>query len=109
MLGRGDVGAQIRLHDVPVLEAAWDFVARDIVPGGTRRNLASVESIVDWSERLSDTDRLILADAQTSGGLLIAADPAEAQGLLTALRAHGVADARIIGTFSNRLARIEVV
>jgi selenide,water dikinase len=104
MLGRGDVGLQIEADAVPVLAEAWDFVRQDVVPGGTRRNLAAVESMLDWSERLTDHHRLVLADAQTSGGLLIAAAPAAVATLL-----ESIPTARRIGTFTDRVGRIEVV
>src|SRR5205085_234176 len=103
MLGRGDVGARVEAEAVPVLDDAWEFVRQDVVPGGTRRNLTSVEAVVDWSERLTEHHRLVLADAQTSGGLLIAVAPSEANSLQAA-----VPDARRIGVFTERLGRIEV-
>jgi selenide,water dikinase len=51
----------------------------------------------------------VLADAQTSGGLLIAVEPAQAPMLLQDLHARGVAAATRIGTFTDRPGRIEVV
>jgi selenide, water dikinase len=107
MLGDGSVGALVRFDEVPVLDEAWDFARQDVVPGGTRRNLASVEPVVDWSERLQPHERLVVADAQTSGGLLIATAPTSSSSLLADLQASGVA-AREIGHFTDRAARIEV-
>jgi selenide,water dikinase len=108
MLGAGTVGARVELSRVPVITEAWAFAEREVVPGGTRRNLASVEGVMDWSERVSPVQQLVLADAQTSGGLLIAVDPAAAADLLADLRAHGVSDAAEIGTFTDRAGRIQV-
>jgi selenide,water dikinase len=108
MLGGGSVGARVTLDQVPVLEEAWAFVADNVVPGGTRRNLASVEPFMDWSERITAEQRLVLADAQTSGGLLMAIDPSAADALLADLRSHGVAAARVIGAFTDNAGRIEV-
>jgi len=89
---------------VPVLDEVWQLARDGIVPGGTRRNLASVEPLVDWSERLTEEHRLVLADAQTSGGLLIAVAPESADALLAALP-----QGWRIGTFTERVGRIEVV
>ena len=61
-----DVGA------VPVLPGVLDLARADVVPGGTKRNHAFVAPSTDWGE-LTNPERSILADAQTSGGLLIAA------------------------------------
>jgi selenide,water dikinase len=63
---------------------------------------------MDWSERLDEIQRLVLADAQTSGGLLIAVEPSSADALLAELRTRGVAAATRIGTFSDNSGRIEV-
>lgn len=109
MLGDGGVGARVTAASIPVIEAVWDFVADGVVPGGTRRNLASVEGIVDWSDALSPEHRLVLADAQTSGGLLIAVDPSRASALVDDLHARGVTAAAQIGTFTDHTGRIEVL
>jgi selenide,water dikinase len=102
MLGDGTVGARLVLADVPVLEEAWSFADDGVVPGGTRRNLAAVESFMDWSERISPVQQLVLADAQTSGGLLMAVDPSAAAALVAELRATR------IGVFTDKVGRIEV-
>jgi selenide,water dikinase len=109
MLGGGAIGVRVSVDAVPVLEEAWDFARQDVIPGGTRRNLASVEAFMDWSERLDETQRLVLADAQTSGGLLIAVEPSSADALLADLRTRGVAAATRIGTFTDHAGRLEVV
>jgi selenide, water dikinase len=108
MLGAGGVGARVQVEAVPVLEETWQLVERDVVPGGTRRNLASVESSIDWSERLSDVHRLVLADAQTSGGLLVAIEPSAADALIADLAARKTPAAARIGAFTDRPGRIEV-
>lgn len=109
MLGAGDIGVRLTLADVPVLSEAWTFAEEGVVPGGTRRNLVGVEPFMDWSERIAPEQQLVLADAQTSGGLLIAVDSSAAEGLIGDLHATGVAAATRIGTFTNRAARIEVI
>ena len=49
---------------IPLLEQGF-------IPGGTRRNLDFVTSVVDWEDSADDTTKLLMCDAQTSGGLLI--------------------------------------
>jgi selenium donor protein len=97
MLGAGDVGVLLEASAVPILDEVSEFAAQGVVPGGTRRNLASVEPFMDWSEALTEVDRLVLADAQTSGGLLIAVDPSASPAIGTR-----------IGTFTSNVGRIEV-
>jgi selenide,water dikinase len=109
MLGEGGVGVRVEIEAVPVLEETWDLARRDVVPGGTRRNLASVAGQIDWSARVSPEQQLVLADAQTSGGLLMAVDPAAGDAFLEDLHARGVGAATRIGTFTDNRGRIEVM
>ena len=109
MLGAGDVGVLLEADAVPVLDEVRDLAVQGVVPGGTRRNLASVDSVVDWSERFGEDDRLVLADAQTSGGLLIAVDPASADALIAGLRERGTLAAARIGTYTDQRGRLAVV
>jgi selenide, water dikinase len=89
MTSGSGVGAIVRLDDVPVLPEVWDLARRDVVPGGTRRNLASLVDRVVWGPGVDEIDRLVLSDAQTSGGLLIAVPPERAAALREALTRRG--------------------
>jgi selenium donor protein len=82
---------------VPTLDAAWTFAGADVVPGGTLDNLAYVEPNVTFAPEVSQVAQTILADAQTSGGLLISLPSDRTAALLAALRAHGVTAASVIG------------
>ena len=75
MLRASGVAARIDARAIPVLPGVLGLAGDDVVPGGTQRNRAYLRSSVDWGE-LGMPEQLVLADAQTSGGLLIAArDP----------------------------------
>jgi selenide,water dikinase len=56
---------------VPVLDGAWDALAAGFVSGGTRRNLDWVRPQLLPGQSVTEDDLLLLADAQTSGGLLV--------------------------------------
>ncbi len=102
--------AEVEAGAVPVLQPARELAAADVVPGGTLDNLEHVSPFVDWSPGLSRVDRLLLADAQTSGGLLIAVPPERTESLLDALGAHGVEGCRRIGRFTGAgVGRIRVI
>jgi selenide,water dikinase len=90
------VGLKIRKSDVPVLPRTRQLAEEGFVPGGTRNNFAHVQSAVRFEEELDELDRLILCDAVTSGGLLIAAAGDEAAPLLRELLAAGL-EAAVIG------------
>ncbi len=65
------VAATVFAGAVPVLPGTLDLARADVVPSGTKRNHAYLRAFVDWGE-LTEPEQLVLADAQTSGGLLIA-------------------------------------
>lgn len=98
MLAQSGVAAEVAAAMVPVIPGALDLAAQGIAPGGTRKNLAYVSEAVRWDGRLGEAMRLILCDATTSGGLLIAAPPDRADSLLAALEAAGTPAAAAIGT-----------
>jgi selenium donor protein len=86
---------------VPVIDGAEDLAAAGFLPGGSRRNLECAAAWVEWRSRPPVTRRQMLADAQTSGGLLIAVAATRASGLLEAIRASGDPEAAIIGSFTG--------
>ena len=67
------------------------------VPGGTRANLRYVSDKTVWGEGITEDEKLMLADAQTSGGLLIAVSPDKLDALLAGLSARGVETRAVIG------------
>ncbi len=108
MLGSGGVGVELDAAAIPVLDDTWDLVRRDVVPGGSQRNLAGVSEVVDWDPAIGPERQIVLADAQTSGGMLIAVAPDAADALLASLRRRGVRWATRIGTFNTSPGRIRV-
>ena len=93
MLLASGVSARLDVAAVPILDPrVVDLARTDVVPGGTRRNLSFVRPHLDEGE-LTDPELLMLADAQTSGGLLVAAPDAEA--MMASMRTAGVPAVRI--------------
>ena len=113
MIRASGVSATVEAGAVPLLPGAEELAAAGAVPGGTRRNLESVARFTDFGDAAEIT-RLLLADAQTSGGLLMAVDAPLAGALLQALDDEGVAGARIGRTRSREFSdgpsgRIDVI
>lgn len=81
MVRGSGVGAVIRVSKVPVLEEAWELVREGIAPGGSRRNLEFLRERLNVAGGIGEDALLILADAQTSGGLLIALPAEDAERL----------------------------
>ena len=90
------IAAEIDADAVPVIAGTGELLAAGMVAGGTQRNHAFVTDSVDWGDRPVD-DQLLLADAQTSGGLLIAVAPERADDLRAALERRATPAAAVIG------------
>jgi selenide,water dikinase len=90
MLAEGDVSARLSMSEIPVLPGTRDLAAAGQVPGGTHRNKASLDAVASYAEGVSETERLILCDAQTSGGLLFSVTPDDAKRLMAALVAADI-------------------
>jgi selenium donor protein len=95
------VDAEIFFDQMPILEAAVRFAGANVIPGGTRDNLAYVEPHVIWDGGISEVHKLLLADAQTSGGLLIAVPKEKLGTLIQALEARKVEIIAHIGQFTR--------
>jgi len=111
MLAHGGVGARVQMGSVPILDGARELTGAGHVPGGSRRNKESVDADVTYDSGVSDEDRLLLSDAQTSGGLIFAVAAATAPELVAHLQAAGVRGVEV-GEFVAAPAgsgRIEVV
>ncbi len=96
MLNASGVAAELAFEALPLLAHADTLASRGFVSGGTRRNLDAATHVI-WDPTLSETERLLCVDAQTSGGLLLAVPPEHEAALLTALRAEGTPAAATIG------------
>jgi len=92
-----NLSALIEFNKVPVIASIRGYLDQKCIPGGTGRNWASYGNKIG---RLSEEQRLILADPQTSGGLLIAAAPEAAETVETMLRQHGM-PAQSFGTLEQ--------
>ncbi len=102
--------ARVFLDRVPVMEAARTYVHEGVAPGGTHANWRFLADWVTWGEGVSKEEQLLLADAQTSGGLLMAVPPGKADDLVAALIARGTPAAAIVGEIVEGPAgRMEVV
>jgi selenide,water dikinase len=94
------VRARIRLRAVPVLEEAWGLARERVIPAGTLRNREALDGVVTW-EGIDEDAQVLLCDAQTSGGLLIAVSEARVDSLVRALRAQGTLEAAVVGEITG--------
>ncbi len=94
--------AEIFLNKVPLIEQVRELAAANMIPGGSINNLDYVNKKLIWGKSITPLDKLILCDAQTSGGLLLIIPAETANDLLSQLKADGITDAAIIGKFLDR-------
>jgi len=87
--------AVLSAASLQILPQVRELAAAGLVPAGSRANLEFVAPRTRFPEGYPEVDRLILADAQTNGGLLAAVAPRQASKLLRALEDSGIVAARI--------------
>jgi selenide, water dikinase len=90
--------ANVSASKVPLLEAAKVYVKEGIVPGGTHANARFMAEHVEYDPSVEAETRLLLCDAQTSGGLLIACPKDRVEALLGELRDRKALCARVVGS-----------
>ena len=96
------VSAKVSVEAIPVIKGVSELLDMGIAPGGTHRNLESLEGVVDWHADITELTKILLADAQTSGGLLMSVAPDKLDALLGALADAGVETRAVIGEIRER-------
>jgi selenide,water dikinase len=109
MIGGSGVAARLRAEAIPVQPGVYELAQQDVVPGGTKRNHTGLESIVRWAPEIDLARQMVIADAQTSGGLLIAVAADRASAMREALERAGTPAAAEIGEIVEGDGWIEVV
>ena len=97
MMTASGTQARVRLSKVPAIPGAWPLLMEGISPGGTHRNLSSMEKWVNWHPDLSSEDKFFLCDPQTSGGLLISTSENKTERLIQELKSAGVQNPTVVG------------
>ena len=96
-----NVTVSLRASAVPFLPTAHALAVSGCIPGGSRRNLDYALAVTTFDDAVDEPTRLILADAQTSGGLLLVLRAERADGLVRRLREAGIDDAAEIGVVTG--------
>jgi selenide,water dikinase len=104
VLRASDCTARLYSGRVPLFQDALNLVDKGIIPGGTRENRKTFEGYVSWDEDVTESRRILMNDAQTSGGLLIFVPDADRDRLVDALHKEGLI-AAYIGDVTGRGAK----
>ncbi len=105
--GAGLTG-EISFEQVPVLPAALELAKQGYGPGAIERNMESYGREVHFAADIASWQQRLLADAQTSGGLLVSVAAEAADEVLSCFRQAGFEQAAVIGTMTNGVAGVLV-
>jgi len=97
--------AKIYFDKVPKINGTIELAKQDIIPGGTRKNLEYLQNNIDFNPSIENYEKYILADAQTSGGLLITCSERNAEKLIIELNASEKFSSKIIGEFVDKKSK----
>ncbi len=96
------VSAEIHYDSLPFLPGAKELAKDKIIPGGTKRNLKFASQFTEFDSSLNRTTQLMIADAQTSGGLLVACSPKNAEKYLTKINYRSSIIAVAVGKITKK-------
>jgi selenide,water dikinase len=102
------LAARIEWNSLPVLPGALDFAREGILTGASGRNWTGYGDKVSLASTLGESQKALLTDPQTSGGLLVACAPESCDEVLSIFRAEGFAGATIIGEMESGEPRVVV-
>jgi selenium donor protein len=91
------VEAALYFSSVPFMANVRKYAEMEAIPGGTRGNYEFYSEFIRWDESLSQVERYMICDAQTSGGLLFTIPESQAEAFLGKLQSNGCTEACIIG------------
>ena len=91
------VSSEIQVSEIPYINGTSELAEKGIIPEGSKRNFKTSKKYTKFSESISETEKFILSDAQTSGGLLISLSENQANEYLNRFRNETGMEAAIIG------------
>jgi selenide,water dikinase len=102
MMEASGTTGEFAVEAVPLLSQARRVVARGIAPEGSRANFRNLKPRTEVGAGVTDDDFLLLCDAQTSGGLLVALPEGEAERYAARAREKGADRAAVVGRVTGR-------
>ena len=102
MCGSSKVQANINFEKIPLIENTMNFAKKEIIPGGTKRNFEYLNEFLNFNTKIPMFKKLIMSDAQTSGGLLISVSKENTNYLIDELNKQKCLTTSIIGNISKK-------
>jgi len=97
MLTKNNLGAELWINNIPVIDGLDKYISMGMIPGGTRKNQEIYSCSVEKKPVVTKEQEIILYDAQTSGGLLLSISPEQAEKAKELLFQQGFTSSQIIG------------
>ena len=97
MLTKNNLGAELWIDDIPVIDGLDKYISLGMIPGGTLKNKEIYSCSVEKKPDITQEQEIILYDAQTSGGLLLSISPEQAEKAKELLFQQGFTSSQIIG------------
>lgn len=97
-----NVDAEIVFKSLPFMKNVKEMALAGAIPGGTYKNLDFYTKWISWNVILSETEKLMFCDAQTSGGLLVSIPEKYSQQVFSELAVQGIENAVVIGRITNQ-------
>jgi len=102
MMDASGTTAEFQVSRIPLLSEARRLAARGVAPDGSRVNVRNLSPRVEREAGVTDDDFLLLCDAQTSGGLLVALPESEAERYVAECRKRGATSATVVGRVTEK-------
>ncbi|RJF98503.1 selenide, water dikinase SelD [Noviherbaspirillum saxi] len=102
------MSVRLRMSDVPLLPGVEQLAQQGFVTGASARNWAGYGQDVVLADAITPTQKALLTDPQTSGGLLVSCAPESVEDVLALFHREGFAQAKVIGEVAEGPARVEV-
>ena len=97
MCKASNLSAKINFNKLPFIQGTYELAQQKFIPSGTKKNLDYISSEVNFSKDISQEEKYLMADSQTSGGLLISVSKDKAKDLQALLIKNGCLSNTIIG------------
>jgi selenide,water dikinase len=97
MLTKNNLGAELWINDIPVIDGLDKYISLGMIPGGTLKNKEIYSCLVEKKQGISSELKIVLYDAQTSGGLLLSISPERSEKAKELLCQQGFTSSQIIG------------
>lgn len=108
-IARGSgLAAHLRLDQLPWLPQVREFAEQGVVTGASGRNWASYGEGIELAAAISEADKALLTDPQTSGGLLVSCSAQAASQVLDIFRSQGFGQAAVVGEMRSGAPRVYV-